>query len=89
MGSTSQPQRLEPNDEADDRADPNPNVAGIPPGGVIRLWQDVATGIDRSQTGTISSSCSGLARPQAINAILGNAHRAWTLFSTLPIFENC
>jgi len=50
MGSTSQPQRLEPNDEADDRADPNPNVAGIPPGGVIRLWQDVATGIDRSQT---------------------------------------
>jgi len=62
MGSSSQQQGVEKNDQKDGRTDPSSHTAGIPPPGVIRSWQEVANGIDRSQTGTVSLSSCGTPR---------------------------
>lgn len=51
ISSSSQQQGLEHDDTSGYRTGQNSDVAVAPPPNVIRLWQEVALGIDRSQTG--------------------------------------
>ncbi len=51
IGNSSQQPGLEQDDPSGFRAVQNSDVTGVPPPNVIRVWQEVALGIDRSQTG--------------------------------------
>ncbi len=51
ISSSSQQQGLKNDDASGYRTGQNLDVAVAPPPNVIRLWQEVALGIDRSQTG--------------------------------------
>lgn len=76
MGSSSQQQGLEQDDQTGYRPGQNLDVAGTPPPNVIRLWQDVALGIDRSQTGKrsrVSSEQPAEARRCLLNSLKFNA----------------
>lgn len=42
---------IEQDHQANDRTDANLNITGVPSPHAIRVWQEVAAGIDRSQTG--------------------------------------
>lgn len=51
IGNSSQQPGLEQDDPSGYRTGQHSDVTGVPPPNVIRVWQEVALGIDRSQTG--------------------------------------